>query len=180
MWPAFILGVVVDGIVGHLLPPAGESQHVVGAALIGMFFSLAAVILLSVPIGAVVRRRHQDMPRLVARDYGGAIGIALITFGLLAAGIIHRHVIDDHRVARRDAIVRAQAFIGDRAPEPFRHELSLVDVFAIQPGRMYRVCVPPPPVTRSYCVVVDAHQPLAQSVRPDGSESNATFAQGAQ
>jgi hypothetical protein len=180
LWPAFAAGIVADAVIGHLLPPAGESQHPVGAALVGMFFNLAAIILLSRPLGAVIRRRRPDMPRLIARDYGGALGVSLITFGLLLAGVIHRHVIDHHRTARRDAIVRAQAFIGARAPEPFRHELAAVDVYAIQPGRMYRVCVPPPPVTRSYCVVVDASRPLASSVRFAGAESNATFAQGAQ
>jgi hypothetical protein len=180
MWPAFALGVVFDAVIGHLLPPAGESQHPVGAALIGVFFSLGAIILLSHPLGMLVRHRHPDMPRLIARDYGGVFGIGLITLGLLMAGIIHRHVIDDHSRARRDAIVRAQAFIGDRAPEPFRHELAQVDVYAIEPGWMYRVCVPPPPVTRSYCVVVNTRRPLAHSVQPDGAESNATFAQGTQ
>jgi hypothetical protein len=180
MWPAFVVAVVLDAVIGHLLPPAGETQRAVGAGLLGAFLSLGAIILLSWPLGALVRRRHPDMPRLIARDYGGAIGIALVTAGLLAAGIIHRHVINQHKTARRDAIVRAQAFIGDHAPEPFRHELALVDAYPIQPGRMYRVCVPPPPATRAYCVVVDARQPFANSVRFDGTESNATFAQGAQ
>ncbi len=180
LWPAFTIAVVLDGLIGHLLPPAGESQHAIGAALLGAFFGLVAVILLSWPLGALVRRRRPDMPRVIARDYGGVLAIATVTCGLLAAGLVHRHVIEAHARARRDAIVQAQAFIGDRAPEPFRHDLATLDVYAITPGRMYRICVPDPGRLRAYCVIVDSRRPFGQAVSFAGYEPNSVFAQGAE
>ena len=179
LWPLFGGAIVLDALIGHLLPPAGETQRIGSAALVGTFLSLIAIIVLSVPFGALVRRRRPDMPRLIARDYGGVAALATVTAGILLAGLAHRSTITADRAARRDAIVRAQAYIGDRAPEPFRRGLALVDVYAIEPGRMYRICVPDPHRPRAYCVIVDARLPLAQSVRFAGYESNATFAQGA-
>ena len=87
------------------------------------------------PFGALVRRRrpgHADgsSPATTA----GWRAVATVTAGLLVAGLAHRSTITAHRQARRDAIVRAQAYIGDRAPEPFRRNLALVDVYAIEPG----------------------------------------------
>ena len=40
-----------------------------------------------------------------------------------------------------DAIARAQAYIGDRAPSEFRRNLAYVSAYPIQPGSVYRVCV---------------------------------------
>lgn len=180
MWPAFVAGIAVDAAIGHLLPPAGDSQKLGGAALVGCFFNLVAVVLASWPLGVLIRRRRPDMPRFVARDYGGTIAIVIVSLGLVLAGFAHHPTITAHRQARRDAIVRAQAFIGDRAPEPYRHNLEFVDVYAIEPGRMYRICVPSGHDGRFYCVVVDSGQPFPSSVKFAGYESNAVFAQGAQ
>ena len=44
LWPAFIAATLADGLVGHLLPPAGESQTVASALLIGLFLNLIGVI----------------------------------------------------------------------------------------------------------------------------------------
>ena len=54
----------------------------------------------------------------------------------------------------QDAIKRAQAYIGDRAPAEFRRNLAYVDTFAIQPGSIYRTCVPSDYRRRTYCVIV--------------------------
>jgi hypothetical protein len=83
-----------------------------------------------------------------------------------------------HRRAMDDAITRAQAFIGDRAPAQFRRNLEFVSTVAIQPGSIYRTCVPSDDRRSTYCVIVKTYLPLAQSVSFDGYESNAVFAQG--
>jgi hypothetical protein len=180
LWPVFVLAIVLDAIIGHLLPPVGEAQRVGSAALVGCFLSLLAIVGLSLPFGALVRRRRPDMPRLIARDYGGVAAVAAVSAGLLIAGLAHRSTITAHRQARRDAIIRAQAYIGDRAPEPFRRNLAFVDVYAIEPGSMYRICVPDPHRPRAYCVIVNSRLPLDRSVSFAGYESNAVFAQGAE
>ena len=78
----------------------------------------------------------------------------------------------------QDAITRAQAWIGDRAPAEFRRNLEFVSTVAIEPGRVYRTCVPSVDGRRTYCVIVNTNLPFAQSVSFAGYESNAVFAQG--
>lgn len=178
MWPAFVVAVVIDGIIGHALPPSGDAQSVTAAVLLGSFLSLGAVVLLSVPIGYLVRRARPDLPRIVARDYGGTLAIAGVTLVLLLIGLGHRpSVLAEHR-AMRDAIVRAQAFIGDRAPDEYRRNLAMVDTVVIQPRAIYRVCVNSAVRPRTYCVVVRRFMPLASSVSFAGYEPNTSFAAG--
>jgi hypothetical protein len=179
LWPTFLSLTVADAVIGHLLPPAGETQTVLGAALIGLFLNLIAVVLLSVPLGALLRRVRPDLPKIVARDYGGTAAIAAAAAALLIAGLAHRASILAHHRAMEDAISRAQAFIGDHAPAEFRRNVQFVSTVVIEPGSMYRTCVPSASdPRRTYCVIVKTHLPLAQSVSFDGYESNAVFSQG--
>lgn len=178
LWPAFAALVVVDAVIGHLLPPAGEKQSVAGAALAGLVLNLIAVILLSRPLGALIRRRRPDLPATVARNYGGTTAVLLITAVLLGAGIAHHSSITGEEQTMRDAIVRAQAFIGDRAPAQFRRNVKLVDTVAIQPGSIYRTCVPGAGGRRTYCVIVNTDLPFARSVRFAGYEPNSSLAAG--
>ncbi len=177
--PALILATVADAAIGHVLPPAGETQTLFAAALLGAVFNLLAILLLRVPISALVRRRRPDLPRVVSRDYAGTIAITLVSAVLLLAGLLHRPTIVANRNAMNDAISRAQAFIGARAPAEFRRNIGFVSTYAIEPGRIYRTCVPSISNARTYCVVVKTQMPFAQSVTFAGYESNADFARGA-
>ncbi len=180
LWPAFVASVVFDALIGHWLPPAGESQRAISAALAGLFLNLFAIVLLSRPLSALVRRRRGDLPRVVARDYAGTLAVLGISAALVLAGLIHHPTVLAHREAKRDAIVRAQAFIGDRAPDEFRRNLATVQVYAIDPGNMFRICVQGAYSQRTYCVIVKTQMPFAQSVSFAGYESNAVFSAGAQ
>jgi hypothetical protein len=179
LWPAFIAATIADGLVGHLLPPAGVSQTIASALLIGLVLNLIGVILLSRPVGALVRRARQDLPRLIARDYGGTIVVLAIAAGVLGAGLLHRGSVLADKRSFRDATVRAQAFIGDRAPAQFRANTGAATTFAIQEGSIYRVCVPSRDQKHTYCVIVNTLLPLARSVTFSGYEPNWMFAQGA-
>jgi hypothetical protein len=178
LWPAFIAATVADGLIGHLLPPAGESQRLVSALLIGLVLNLIAVILLSHPIGALMRRARGDLPMVVARDYGGTIVLFAVAGALLLAGLFHRASVMADQRAFRDATVRAQAFIGDRAPAEFRANTGAASTFAIQEGSIYRVCVPSTDRRHTYCVIVNTRLPFARSVSFGGYEPNSTFAEG--
>ncbi|MDQ6605817.1 MAG: hypothetical protein M3Z06_04625 [Actinomycetota bacterium] len=179
MWPAFVALTVADGLVGSSLPPTGDSWNGVGAALLGGFFNLIGIILLSVPLGMLLRRMRRDLPRVVARDYAGTLVVLSVTAVLLIAGLVHRPQVLVHRQAMADAIARAQAWIGDRAPAEFRRNLRFVSTFTIESGRMYRTCVPGAQDARTFCVIVDTQLPFARSVRFDGYEPNAVFGAGA-
>jgi hypothetical protein len=179
LWPAFVVAIAADAVIGHALPPAGESQTPFGAALLGCLFNLLAVLFLSRPIGALIRRRRPELPRFVAKNYGGTTAVAAVSVVLVAAGLAHRSTLTSNERMLKDAVARAQAFIGARAPDQFRRNLSLVDSYTIETGKAYRVCVASSDHTRTYCVIVRPGLPLAQSVRFAGYEPNSVFAQGA-
>ena len=133
LWPSFVALTVLDGAIGHLLPPAGTTETLFAAALLGLVINVIAVVLLSRPLGMLVRRMRPDMPTVVARDYGGTVVVFAVAAVLLTAGLVHRPVIQARQRATADAIARAQAWIGDRAPDEFRRNLQFVSLLAISP-----------------------------------------------
>jgi hypothetical protein len=179
LWPAFALGTIFDAAIGHALPPAGESQALMGAALLGCFLNLFAAAVLCWAVAALIRRVRPDLPWVVARDYGGTIAIVAISVVLLAAGLQHRPSLQAHKLAMHEAVARAQAWIGDRAPAEFRRHMERVSTFAIEPGSIYRTCATSDLRPRTFCVIVKVHLPLARSVSFDGYESNEMFSAGA-
>lgn len=178
LWPTFAVATIVDGVLMHALPVAGSAQTVVGAILAGMVLNLLAVVLLSRPLGNLLRRRRTDMPVSVARNYAGTFAVLLITATILSIGLAHHSTIVAQQHALDDAIVRAEAYIGGHAPAEFRVNVNHTDTYTIQPGAVYRTCVPNRPDTRTYCVIVKIALPLARSVVPAGYEPNSVFSQG--
>jgi hypothetical protein len=178
LWPVFTACVVIDAVVGHLLPPVGESQSLVAAALLGLVLNVIGVLLLSRPLGAVIRSKRPDLPTVVARNYAGTCVVVSIAILLLVVGLAHRPAINAEQHSVNDAVARAEAWIGDRAPANFRRNVARVNMFAIEPGSVYRACVPSDDQLRTYCVIVKTHLPLARSVSFDGYEPNSVFAEG--
>ncbi|MGZ4220144.1 MAG: hypothetical protein ACXVH3_03555 [Solirubrobacteraceae bacterium] len=178
LWPAFAALTFADAVVGHMFPPAGDGQTVVSAGLVALVLNLIAVILLSRPLGAALRRARGDLPGIVARDYAGTTVITLVALALLTAGLLHRSTLQSERSTMDDAIKRAQAYIGDRAPAEFRRNLELTDTFVIQEGSIYRTCVPSDDRRRTYCVIVKDKLPFARSVSFGGYEPNEVMSAG--
>ena len=178
LWPAVVVTALLDGIVAVIRPFVGDRQSVAGGVLAGLILNLLAVLLLSRAFGLLLRRRRGDLPSLVARNYGGTIAVVMVTAGLTAAGLARHGGIVERRHALADAVVRAEAFIGDRAPATFRANASHTDTFTIQAGSVYRTCAPSQDGRRSYCVIVKPKLSLARSVVFDGYEPNWLFAEG--
>ncbi|MEA2214207.1 MAG: hypothetical protein QOF83_4155 [Solirubrobacteraceae bacterium] len=178
LWPTFVAATALDALIVHALPFLGDSQSLAGGTVAGLLFNLLVVLLLSRPLGAVLRRRRTDMPATVARNYGGTVAVLVVPVLLMALGLAHHRAIEDQRRMLDDAIIRAIAYIGDRAPDAFRANVRHTDTYTIQPGSVYRTCVPNAAGTRTYCVIVNTHMPLARSVVFGGYESNSLFAQG--
>jgi hypothetical protein len=178
MWPAFIGLTVADGLIGTLLPGEGDSTTFVGAMLFGAAINLVAILLLSWPLAFALRRIKRDYPSFIARDYAGTFVLSLVTVALLVVGVAHHSAVDaDHR-DMDNAIVRAQAYIGDHAPPQFIRHLSFVETYVIQPQSLYRMCVPGRDSGRTYCVIVRLDLPYSDSVSFSGYEPNSEFAQG--
>jgi hypothetical protein len=178
LWPMFVVLSLADGLIGHALPVSGHEQSVPGGVVVGLALNLLAVVLLSRPLGAALRRRRRDLPTAVARNYAGTLCLVLVSCGFIAAGLATRSDLRSDDAAYRDAFVRAEAYIGDHAPVQFRRNLAHADTFTIQTGSIYRTCVPNPAATRTYCVIVRRSLPLARSVVFDGYEPNSVFAAG--
>ena len=179
LWPAFVALTVLDGVIGHAIPPAGTTETLFAAMLLGLVINVIAVVLLSRPFGMLFRRVRPDMPGVVARNYGGTAVVLAVTAVLAGVGLAHRPEIQARRRAIDDAIARAQAWIGDRAPDQFRRNLQYVSLLAIEPGTIYRACVPSVDGTRSYCVIVNRELPFPNSVSFSGYEPNSVLDAGA-
>jgi hypothetical protein len=178
LWPTFAVAVLLDGLIAHTWPLGGQGQSFGSGLLVGLIGSLLVVVLLSRPLGRLLRRRRTDMPAEVARNYAGTLAVLAVTAVVLATGLIHHPAIAAQQRVLDDAIARAEAFIGDRAPAEFRVNAYHTDTFTIEPGAMYRTCVPSRRRPRYYCVIVRVRLPLDRSVVVDGSEPNAAFMQG--
>lgn len=178
LWPAFVATVVLDGAIAVTRPFAGDRQSFYGGLLAGMICNLLAVLLLSRPLGILLRRRRRDMPFSVARNYGGTTAVLAVSALMLAIGLANHGSIVGRQSTLRDAIVRAEAYIGDHAPDTFRVNATRTDTFTIQAGVLYRTCAPSRDLQRYWCVIVNDRLPLARSVVPAGGEPNAVFAEG--
>lgn len=180
LWPAFIVLTLANAIVGHLLPLSGTRQSVATGAVASLCVNVVGVILLSRPLGMLIRRLRPDIPDVVARNYGGTIVVVAVFVAFTSAGLAHRGTMQSEQRAMNEAVARARAWIGDRAPAQFRRHVDLVDTFAIQTGSVYRSCVPS--LARSgpqqYCVIVNLSAPFNRGVRFAGSEPNSMFSQG--
>lgn len=175
----FVVVSALDGLIGSALPVSGDRQGLVAGIVVGLVLNLLAVVLISRPLGALLRRRRRDLPVGIARNYAGTLAVLLVSAGFVAAGLGNRSNIQANHVALRDALVRAEAFIGAHAPAAFRRDVNRSDTFTIQADSVYRTCVPNDQGTRTYCVVVRRSLPFARSVTFDGYEPNAVFAAGA-
>ena len=178
MWPAFVVTAMLDGAIAAVRPFVGDSQSFAGGLLAGLILNLLVVVLASRPLGRLLRRHADAMPRLVAANYGGTLAVVLVSVALLAIGLARHGSIMNSRRVLADAIVRAQAYIGDHAPAEFRVNVAHTDTYVIEQGARYRVCVPSRDRPRYYCVIVDPALPLALSVSYAGSEPNQTMAIG--
>ena len=178
MWPAFVVMAIADGWIGHVLPINPPRQSVISGVVGGLVLNLICIVVLSTPIGALLRRIRRGLPAAIARNYAGVLCVLLVTAGFVGIGLAKRSTITHDSAAMHDAVVRAAAYIGDHAPAPFAARADHLDTLVIQEGLIYRVCVDNDAQTRYYCVVVREGLPLARSVTPAGSEPNATLARG--
>jgi hypothetical protein len=114
----------------------------------------------------------------VAGDYAGTGVVVFVSIVLLTWGLANRSSIIADRNALRDAVIRAQAWIGGEAPAEFRQNVAHISTLTIETGRVYRSCVPSTDGRRSFCVIVRPRLSTASSVRFDGYEPNSAFSQG--
>jgi len=177
--PAFALLLVVDTVLLHELPIAGQGPNWVGALLLALFFQLIAVAGLGRLAGRLVRRRRPDLPRVVARSYGGTAMLVLVTVLLAGVGLAHRGERERERdaFARQSAVVRA--WVAREAAAEYRRNVDRATVLRFGDG-LYRTCVPSDDSRRALCLFVDMDA-TPPGIRVDPNRApNATLAPRAQ
>ena len=173
--PLVAVLVVLDALLIHYRPLAGDGRtNLLAALLLAAFLNLVAIAALAPLLGIALRRARPDLPAIVARDRAGVVLVLLVTVGLVAGGALHHGTLVRNADAMADAHARAVAWIGTYAPAPFRRHLQLADTVAVVPGSVYRTCAPDPASRRTWCVVVRADG----VVRHDGGTPNAVFQAG--
>lgn len=173
--------VVAEGVLLTRLPISGEGPDLVGALLLAAFLNLLLVAAVAPVLGFVLRTARPDLPAFVARDRVGVVLVLLLAAGLLTAGLLHRADLRREHSAAREALTRGRAWIGaqQRAGAFARSHTEWADVYAIEPGAVYRVCVPLSPAWRAaYCAAVDVQRPWPGGVRYAGAETNQHLAAG--
>jgi hypothetical protein len=178
LWPAFVALTLVDGAIVHWLPLAGDHESPVAGWLIGLFASLLGIVVIAPLLARGLRAFRGDIPRAVARDYAGAAVVIAVSAILLVAGLLHQPTVNADQRALQDAVARAEAFIGDRAPARFIHGRPAMDALAIQPPEIYRICAHSGRSSETYCVIVNRSKPFATSVRFSGYEPNSLLSEG--
>jgi hypothetical protein len=175
-WPTFLVLTIVDGLLLHARPVQGLSVDLVPAFLLAGFANLILVAVAAPVLGLLVRRRRRDLPRMIATDYAGALLIGGLTVAILVAGLVHHGDIVRERRAADRAIALARDFAAQAAPPAARRNLLAADTLRIDPGRVYRTCLPMG-TDRSWCVVVHVDQEPPRIVF-GGHEPNALLGAG--
>lgn len=178
--PLVVVLTLVDALLIHLRPLAGEGRtEPVGALLLAAFLNLVAVAALAPLVGLAVRRARPDLPPFVARDRAGVALVLLVTALVAVGGQLHHAKLTRNADALADAHARAVAWIGVHAPARYRRHLALAGTIAVVPGSLHRTCVPDPRAPdRAWCVVVRGDVPPPGGVRYAGGETNAVFQEG--
>jgi hypothetical protein len=172
-WPAFIGLTALDTLVIRLLPFYGEGPDLLGAFLLAVFVNLVAVAVAAPLAGLLLVRRRPDLPRIVARDYGGTAMLATAAVALVVAGLAHRSALGGERAAERAALAGVHDYVVTQAPD-YRRGLMAVDTVRVE-RNLYRACVPGR--TRWLCLYVNTSQSPAGVTRDGDTTPNGGYRQ---
>jgi hypothetical protein len=173
-WPAFAVLTVVDAVVLARLPFAGGRANLLGCVLAAGLLNVIVLAVVPRPGGWLVRRRRPDLPREVAGDLAGTIGLGVLCVVLIAGGIAHRPALRANDTALATAVREARVFAAHRAPARYL-PLHAWDTWQQGP-HLFRTCFPGPDARRDFCVIVRTDEAVPiKRVDPD-QRPNATIA----
>lgn len=170
-WPTFAVMTVVDGALVHWLPLAGERTGLVPALLLVGVLNLMTVAVLGRLVGALVRRRRRDLPKVVADDYAGTGLILALAVVFLAIGLAHHPAVTDAREAFSEQSAAVRRWVALHGDAFTRAHVEQADTLRVDRD-LFRTCVPSVDPLRWTCVIVDTSV-APPRVRPDTDrESN--------
>lgn len=153
MWPVFAFATLFDAWLLHVLPVQGLGTDPVPALLVAGFVNLGAVAVAMPLGGTLLRRRRADLPRVVAADYAGVIAVGIVAAFFTIGGLVHHRDVaaESRAVDRALLLVREQVDHG--APAVVRRNVTQADTIRVDPGRVYRSCIPTTDPQRPWCLV---------------------------
>ncbi|MBA2637636.1 MAG: hypothetical protein H0U79_05370 [Solirubrobacterales bacterium] len=174
LWPMFALATLVDAMLLHWLPLAGDGTGWVAGFLLGGCVNIIAVAAFGALGGWWLRRRRRDLPKVVADDYVGTGLLVAVAATFFALGLVHRPQILDRRVDFTAQSAAVRRYVASQAPPEFRARVNLADSIQID-DELYRTCVPGDDPRRWLCLLVDTTGHPATPRRDTSAESNASF-----
>jgi hypothetical protein len=171
-WPTFAVLTAADAVILARLPFSGGRADLLGCLLVAGLLNLIVVAVGSHLGGWLVRRRRPDLPRDIAADRAGTIGLVALCVVLLAGGLAHRRALtaDDKLV---EMVLReSEIFAAHRAPARY---LPLHGADTVREGRdVFRTCYAGPDPRRDFCVVIRTDEPALVKRVDDDQRPNAT------
>jgi hypothetical protein len=174
-WPLFASLTVIDAVVLHAWPIAGDAIGLVPAFLLAGFFNLVAVAAVGPLAGWLLRRRRPSLPKIIAEDRATSALLVLVTVLLVAGGLAHRPAVDaarDDFAVQRAAVIR---YVHRQAPAQYLRHLDRIDTWKQAPG-LYRTCVPGDDPDRHLCLLVDTRGHTVGLRRDPDQQPNARLA----
>ena len=169
LWPAFVALTLAEGVALELLPVAGDGPGgVVPGVLLAGFANLIAVAVIAPLVGARLRRRRPDLPRVIADNYAGTALLCAGALALLAAGLAHRPQVAAEQADRGAMVGALHDYVVAQAPA-YRDGIAAAEAVRLEED-FYRACVPGPDPKRWLCLFVSTDQrPAGVTVDPDRS-----------
>jgi hypothetical protein len=164
MWPTFAVLTALDAVILSRLPFSGGRANLLGCLLAAGFLNVIVVAAVPPLGGALVRRRRPQLPREIAADRAGTVGLVVLALVLLAGGLAHRGGLHRNDREAGVAIATATRYAAHHAPARYLplHDASTVQ----QDAHLFRVCFPGPDPRRDFCVFVFTDQDIPV-LRPD-------------
>ena len=151
LWPTFAVLTLLDALLLHHNPIAGDSASVVGAFLLAGFINLIALVLIA-PL--LARRLRGWRPREIADDRAGTIVIAGVTVVLAVLGLVHAGAVDHANRAMAAQLSAARRYFDRAAPPEYRRNRGELSIWK-QSDSFFRTCIPGPDREHALCVFVD-------------------------
>jgi hypothetical protein len=172
-WPAFAVLTVVDAVVLARLPFSGGRADLLGCLLAAGLLNLVVVAVASHLGGWLLRRRRPHLPREIAADQAGTLGLVALCVVLVAGGLAHRPTLKANDKLVATVLRESQIFAAHRAPARY---LPLHGADTVQQGPdVFRTCYAGPDPRRDFCVFIRTDEPsLIKRVDPD-QRPNATI-----
>ena len=175
LWPTFVMATIVDVVLLHVLPIAGDGgTGWVPACLLAGCLNVVAIAALGGMGGWLLRRRRPDLPKVVADDRAGTALVLLVSAMFLGFGLAHRPALRNHQDDVRAQTLAAHEWFADQAPPEYRRNIALLNSLQVAPD-LYRTCVPGDDPDRWLCIYLDTSDRPVTAKRDTSGASNAKF-----